>query len=248
MMFLLINCLQACNTTAVFQLESRISRDLIKRFKPDCFTDLVALVAIIRPGFCSLECWMSLSIAKNGRSRITYLHPSLSRFCARLMGWWCIKNKLCRWRRFGRYSLGSADLLRRAMGKKKPEEMALQRAIFIEGAAKNNIDKHLANIIFDLMEKFASYGFNKSHSCSLCFNCLSNRLVKGALSCEFMAAVLSSDMDNTDKVVLYLNDCKKMNLAVVPPDINKSNYQFTVTATGEILYGLGRLKGWGRRR
>jgi DNA polymerase III subunit alpha len=226
--------LQACNTTAVFQLESRISRDLIKRFKPDCFTDLVALVAIIRPGVLQSGMLDEFIDRKRGRARITYLHPKLEPILCPTYGVVVYQEQVMQMAQsLAGYSLGAADLLRRAMGKKKPEEMALQRAVFIEGAAKNSIDKHLANTIFDLMEKFAGYGFNKSHSAAYALIAYQTAWLKAHYTADFMAAVLSSDMDNTDKVVLFLNDCKNLGLKIIPPNINSSNYQFTVDADDE---------------
>ncbi|MEI8054846.1 MAG: DNA polymerase III subunit alpha [bacterium] len=239
--------LKSCNTTAVFQLESRISRDIIKRFKPDCFADVVALMAMIRPGVLQSGMLDELFERKSGRAQITYLHPKLEPILRQTYGIVVYQEQVMQMAQsLAGYSLGSADLLRRAMGKKKPEEMALQRAIFIEGAAKNNIDKHLANTIFDFMEKFASYGFNKSHSAAYALIAYQTAWLKAHYPAEFMAAVLSSDMDNTDKVVFFLNDCKNLNLKIIPPDINSSNYQFTVNASGEILYGLGAIKGAGQ--
>jgi DNA polymerase-3 subunit alpha len=239
--------LKSGNTTAVFQLESRISRDIIRRFKPDCFTDLMALVAIIRPGVLQSGMLDEFFDRKHGRARITYLHPKLEPILRQTYGIVVYQEQVMQMAQsLAGYSLGTADLLRRAMGKKKPEEMALQRAIFIEGAAKNNIDKHLANIIFDIMEKFAGYGFNKSHSAAYALIAYQTAWLKAHYPAEFMAAVLSSDMDNTDKVVFFLNDCKNLKLKVIPPDVNRSNYQFTVNSSGEILYGLGAIKGVGQ--
>jgi DNA polymerase III subunit alpha len=239
--------LQACNTTAVFQLESRISRDLIKRLQPDCFDELVALVAIIRPGVLQSGMLDEFIDRKHGRARITYLHPKLEPVLRPTYGVAVYQEQVMQMAQsLAGYSLGGADLLRRAMGKKKPEEMARQRAIFIDGAAKNGIDKHLANTIFDLMEKFAGYGFNKSHSAAYALISYQTAWLKAHYPAEFMAAVLSSDMDNTDKVVLFLNDCKNLGLKVLPPDINLSDYRFVVNAAGEIVYGLGAIKGVGQ--
>lgn len=239
--------LKACNTTAVFQFESRMSRDIIKRLKPDCFTDVVALGAIIRPGVLQSGMLDEFFDRKHGRAPITYLHPKLEPILRPTYGVVVYQEQVMQMAQsLAGYSLGAADLLRRAMGKKKPEEMALQRAVFIEGAAKNNIDKHLANTIFDLMEKFAGYGFNKSHSAAYALISYQTAWLKAHYPAEFMAAVLSSDMDNTDKVVFFLNDCKNLKLKVIPPDVNSSNYQFTVNAGGEIVYGLGAIKGVGQ--
>jgi len=143
------------------------------------------------------------------------------------------------------YSLGGADILRRAMGKKKSEEMAKQRAHFIDGAQKNNIDKHIANSIFDAMEKFAGYGFNKSHSVAYALIAYRTAWLKAHYPAYFMAAVLSADMDNTDKIVKLIAECKSMGLKIIPPHINNSDYQFTGNASGEIVFGLGAIKGVG---
>lgn len=143
------------------------------------------------------------------------------------------------------YTLGGADMLRRAMGKKKPEEMAKQRTIFMEGATKNNVDPDVAGYIFDLMEKFAGYGFNKSHSAAYALVSFQTAWLKAHYPAAFMAAVLSADMDNTDKVVTLLDDCRQLKLEVLPPDINRSGYQFTVDEKGRVIYGLGAVKGAG---
>lgn len=238
---------QSCKTTAVFQFESRMARDIIKRFKPDRFSDIVALGAVIRPGVLMSGMLDEFVDRKNGRARVTYLHPKLEPILRPTYGVVVYQEQVMQMAQsLAGYSLGAADLLRRAMGKKKPEEMALQRAVFIEGAAKNNIDKHLANTIFDLMEKFAGYGFNKSHSTAYAMISYQTAWLKAHYPAEFMAAVLSSDMDNTDKVVFFLNDCKNLNLVIIPPDINSSNYQFTVHTNSEILYGIGAIKGVGQ--
>ena len=144
------------------------------------------------------------------------------------------------------YSLGGADMLRRAMGKKKPEVMAQQRAVFEEGARQNGIDGELAIKIFDLVEKFAGYGFNKSHSAAYALLSYQTCWLKSHYPAEFMAAVLSADMDNTDKVVILIEDCHRMGLEVLPPDINRSIYKFSVPEDGQVLYGLGAIKGVGQ--
>ena len=143
------------------------------------------------------------------------------------------------------YTLGGADLLRRAMGKKKPEEMAKQRVVFLEGATARAIDADLAGYIFDLMEKFAGYGFNKSHSAAYALVSYQTAWLKAHYPAAFMAAVLSSDMDNTDKVVIFIEECRRMKLAVVPPNVNASDYRFTVADERRIVYGLGAIRGVG---
>jgi DNA polymerase-3 subunit alpha len=143
------------------------------------------------------------------------------------------------------FSLGGADLLRRAMGKKKPEEMEKQRSIFMEGALKNGIEEENATYIFDLMEKFSGYGFNKSHSAAYALVSYQTAWLKAHYPAEFMAAVLSSDMDGTEKVVNFIDDCRQMKIEVMPPDINLSEYRFTVNNEGQVVYGLGAIKGIG---
>lgn len=238
--------LQAYNTTAIFQLESRGMRDLIKKLHPDSFSDIIALVALFRPGPLQSGMVDDYLNRKHGREVVTYAHPKLEPVLKDTYGVILYQEQVMQIAQvLAGYSLGEADILRSAMGKKKPEEMARQRAVFLEGAAKNNIDKHLANNIFDLMEKFAGYGFNKSHSTAYALITYQTAWLKAHYPAEFMAAVLSSDMDNTDKVVLFLNDCKNLGLEIVPPDINKSDYKFTVDANGAIVYGLGAIKGVG---
>lgn len=241
--------LQSCNTTAIFQLESRISRDVIKKFKPDCFSDITALVAIIRPGALQSGSLDEFFERKHGRMSLTYLHPKLEPILKPTYGVAIYQEQVMQMAQsLAGYSLGAADLLRRAMGKKDAQEMALQRAIFLSGAAKNNISAQLANTIFDYMEKFASYGFNKSHSAAYALIAYQTAWLKTHYPAEFMAAVLSSDMDNTDKVVVFLQDCKLLKLKIIAPDINTSNYQFTVKQPqgNELLYGLGAIKGVGQ--
>ncbi len=238
--------LQSCATTAVFQLESRGMRDLVKRQQPDCFDDIVALVALFRPGPLQSGMVDDFIERKHGRATITYPHPDLKTILAPTYGVILYQEQVMQIAQIlAGYSLGAADLLRKAMGKKKPEEMAKQRAVFMEGAAKNNIDKHVANGIFDLMEKFAGYGFNKSHSAGYALIAYQTAWLKTHYPAEFMAAVLSSDMDNTDKVVQFIHECRDLNLDVVPPHVNHSDYKFTVNADKQIVFGLGAIKGVG---
>lgn len=240
--------LQSCNTTAIFQLESRISRDVIKKFKPDCFSDITALVAIIRPGVLQSGLLDEFFERKHGRLAMAYLHPKLEPILKPTYGVAIYQEQVMQMAQsLAGYSLGGADLLRRAMGKKDAQEMALQRSIFLSGAEKNAIGASLANTIFDYMEKFASYGFNKSHSAAYALIAYQTAWLKAHYPAEFMAAVLSSDMDNTDKVVVFLQDCKLLKLKISAPDINASNYQFIVKPQGdELLYGLGAIKGVGQ--
>jgi DNA polymerase III subunit alpha len=232
--------------TGVFQIESRGMRDLAKRLRIDCFGDIVALVALFRPGPLQSGMVEDFIERKHGRSIISYFHPDLKVVLAPTYGVILYQEQVMQIAQIlAGYSLGSADLLRRAMGKKKPEEMAKQRAVFIEGAAKRGVDKHLAHNIFDLMEKFAGYGFNKSHSVGYALITYQTAWLKAHYPAEFMAAVLSSDMDNTDKVALFVEECRLMKLPLIPPHINHSQYKFTVNNESKIIYGLGAIKGVG---
>lgn len=237
--------LKNAETTAVFQLESRGMKELIKKLKPDCFDDIIALVALYRPG--PLESGMvdDYINVKHG-TKAEYAHPSLIPVLEPTNGVILYQEQVMQIaREMGGYTLGGADLLRRAMGKKKVEEMAQQRAIFTEGAIANGIDEKIATYVFDLMEKFAGYGFNKSHSAAYALVAYQTAWLKAHYPAAFMAAVLSSDMDNTDKIVILIAECQEMKLAVCPPNINVSNYRFTVNAAGEIVYGIGAIKGVG---
>lgn len=238
--------LKACSTTAVFQLESRGMKDLIKRLQPDCFDDIVALVALFRPGPLQSGMVDDFIERKHGRAKVAYPHPDLQSILAPTYGVILYQEQVMQIAQIlAGYSLGAADLLRRAMGKKKPEEMAKQRAFFMEGATANSVDKHVASGIFDLMEKFAGYGFNKSHSAGYALISYQTAWLKAHYPAEFMAAVLSSDMDNTDKVVGFIAECENLNLTIIPPHINHSAYKFTVNKDNHIVYGLGAIKGVG---
>lgn len=238
--------LRACDTTAVFQLESRGMRDLVKRLQPDCFDDIVALVALFRPGPLQSGMVDDYINRKHGRARVDYPHPKLESVLRPTYGVILYQEQVMQIAQvLAGYTLGAADLLRRAMGKKKLEEMAKQRAIFVSGAEKNGVTTQNANAIFDLMEKFADYGFNKSHSVAYALLAYQTAWLKAHYPAQFMAAVLSSDMDNTDKVVRFIEDCQRMKLKVNAPTINQSQYRFTVAENGEIVYGLGAIKGVG---
>lgn len=238
--------LKSCATTAVFQLESRGMKDLIRRLIPDCFEEIIALVALFRPGPLQSGMVDDFINRKHGRAKVSYPHPSLEPILKQTYGVILYQEQVMQIAQvLAGYTLGAADLLRRAMGKKKPEEMAKQRKIFTEGATKQGVSEGLANQIFDLMEKFAGYGFNKSHSAAYALVSYQTAWLKGHYPAEFMAAVLSSDMDNTDKVVAFLVECKAMGLAILPPDINRSDYQFTVNPDKTLRYGLGAIKGVG---
>ncbi|MFQ5488983.1 MAG: DNA polymerase III subunit alpha, partial [Gammaproteobacteria bacterium] len=233
-------------TTAVFQLESRGMKDLIKRLRPDCFEDIVALVALFRPGPLQSGMVDDFIDRKHGRARVNYPHPDLEPVLKPTYGVILYQEQVMQIAQvLAGYSLGQADLLRRAMGKKKPEEMAKQREIFLKGARERDIAEQQATHIFDLMEKFAGYGFNKSHSAAYARIAYQTAWLKAHYPAAFMAAVLSSDMDNTDKVVMLIDECRTMGLAVKPPDINLCDYAFTVSDQQTIRYGLGAIKGVG---
>ena len=194
-------------TTAVFQLESRGMKDLIRRLRPDTFEDIIALVALFRPGPLQSGMVDDYINVKHGRKKAEYPHPTLIPILEPTNGVILYQEQVMQIAQdLAGYSLGSADLLRRAMGKKKPEEMAKQREMFTTGAVANNVEESVATYIFDLMEKFAGYGFNKSHSAAYALIAYQTAWLKAHYPSEFMAAVLSSDMDNTDKVVLFIDD------------------------------------------
>ncbi len=238
--------LQAANTTAVFQRESRGMKDLITRLVPDSFEDVVALVALFRPGPLQSGMVDDFINRKHGRSEVDYFHPELEPVLFPTYGVILYQEQVMQIAQvLANYTLGGADMLRRAMGKKKPEEMAKQRELFMEGAVARDVNADLASKIFDLMEKFAGYGFNKSHSAAYALLSYQTAWLKQHYPAEFMAAVLSADMDNTDKVVFLIEDCNQQNLEVIPPNVNQSLYHFSVPDSKTVLYGLGAVKGVG---
>ncbi|MEX1220876.1 MAG: DNA polymerase III subunit alpha [Idiomarina sp.] len=239
------------NTTAVFQLESRGMKDLIKRLLPDSFEDIIALVALFRPGPLQSGMVDNFIDRKHGREQVSYpdaqyQHDSLKPILEPTYGVILYQEQVMQIAQvLAGYTLGGADLLRRAMGKKKPEEMEKQRAIFEEGAAQNGIDPELAIKIFDLVEKFAGYGFNKSHSAAYALVSYQTLWLKTHYPAEFMAAVMSADMDNTDKIVTLVDECHRLGLTLLPPDVNKGEYRFTVDEDQRVVYGIGAIKGVG---
>ncbi|MDO6765011.1 DNA polymerase III subunit alpha [Agarivorans sp. 1_MG-2023] len=243
--------LQDCKTTAVFQLESRGMKDLIKRLKPDCFEDMIALVALFRPGPLQSGMVDNFIERKHGREEVSYpdetwQHDSLQPILEPTYGIILYQEQVMQIAQvLAGYTLGGADMLRRAMGKKKPEEMAKQRAVFEEGSIKNGVDGELAMKIFDLVEKFAGYGFNKSHSAAYALVSYQTLWMKTHYPAYFMAAVMSADMDNTDKIVTLVDECSNMKLKLVPPDVNTGLFKFSVNADEEIVYGIGAIKGVG---
>jgi DNA polymerase-3 subunit alpha len=238
--------LQACQTTAVFQLESRGMKELIGKLVPDSFDEIVALVALYRPGPLDSGMVDTYVDCKHGRKAVSYPHPVLEHTLKPTYGVILYQEQVMQIaQELAGYTLGAADILRRAMGKKKPAEMAKQRLIFVEGAVERGVDEDLANMIFDQMETFAGYGFNKSHSAAYALIAYQTAWLKTHYQSDFMAAVLSSDMDNTDKVDEFIRECRDLGLTVLPPDVNRSRHAFTSVDDDTILYGLGALKGVG---
>ncbi|MDR2113576.1 MAG: DNA polymerase III subunit alpha, partial [Candidatus Accumulibacter sp.] len=237
---------KCANTTAVFQFESRGMKDTLLKASPDCLEDLIALNALYRPG--PMEFIPDFNNRKHGRERVVLPHPSLEKVLGNTYGIMVYQEQVMQTAQvIANYTLGGADLLRRAMGKKKAEEMAKQREIFVRGAAENGIGAGKANDIFDTMEKFAGYGFNKSHAAAYSLVAYQTAWLKAHHPSAFMAATLSSDMDDTDTVKIFHDDCLANGLAVLGPDINASQYRFVPVDRQTIRYGLGAVKGTGEQ-
>ena len=238
--------LKATYTTAVFQLESRGMKDLIKRLQPDCFEDIIALVALFRPGPLQSGMVDDFINRKHGRAEVAYPHPDLEAILKPTYGIILYQEQVMQIAQvLAGYTLGGADLLRRAMGKKKPEEMAKYRTSFVQGAGARGVEEKVSSYIFDLMEKFAGYGFNKSHSAAYALVSYQTAWLKANYPAEFMAAVLSADMDNTEKVVTFIEECRAMDIAIVPPDVNHSDARFIARDEQTLVHGLGAIKGVG---
>ncbi len=238
--------LRNAETTAVFQLESRGMKDLIKRLLPSCFEDIIALVALFRPGPLQSGMVDDFINRKHGRAAVVFPHPDLEPVLRNTYGVILYQEQVMQIARvLGNYTMGSADILRKAMGKKDPDEMARQRITFVAGARDRGIKEELAGSIFDLMEMFAGYGFNKSHSAAYALVSYQTAWLKTRYPAHFMAAVLSADMQNTDKIVTLIDECRAMKLPLVHPDVNLSNFNFSVNEQNEIVYGLGAIKGLG---
>ncbi|MBP7367120.1 MAG: DNA polymerase III subunit alpha [Pseudoxanthomonas sp.] len=233
------------NTGSVFQFESAGMRRALKDAKPDRFEDLIALNALYRPG--PMEMIPSFVARKHGTEEFAYPDPRTRAMLEETYGIMVYQEQVMQMAQIvGGYSLGGADLLRRAMGKKVPAEMAKHREIFRQGAAAGGVGEGKADEIFDLMEKFAGYGFNKSHAAAYSLVAYQTAWLKKHYPAEFMAATLSSDMDNTDKVVGFLAEARGLGLAVLPPQVNDSDYMFVAVAADTVRYGLGAIKGVGR--
>ncbi|MBC7756158.1 MAG: DNA polymerase III subunit alpha [Bdellovibrio sp.] len=236
--------LKTANTTAVFQLESRGMKDMLKQAKPDCFEDIIALVALYRPG--PMDLIPDYCRRKHGLQRVEYPHPATESILKETYGIAVYQEQVMQIAQVvAGYSLGGADLLRRAMGKKKKEEMDAQRAIFTEGALKNGLNDRQATELFDLLEKFAGYGFNKSHAAAYALVAYHTAYLKAHYPAAFLASTMSADMNNTDNIHSFFDDCAPNKVEVLPPDVNQSGYRFEPLNSTQILYGLGAVKGTG---
>ncbi|WP_257744412.1 DNA polymerase III subunit alpha [Burkholderia glumae] len=243
--------LKKANTVAVFQLESRGMQGMLKDAQPDRFEDIIALVSLYRPG--PMDLIPSFCARKHGREKVEYPDPRVEPVLKETYGIMVYQEQVMQMAQIiGGYSLGGADLLRRAMGKKKPEEMVKHREIFAEGAAKNGLTREKSDEIFDLMEKFAGYGFNKSHAAAYALLAYYTAWLKAHHPAEFMAANMTLAMDDTDKVKILFDDCVLNGIKVLPPDINQSEYRFEPVGEADgkrsktIRYGLGAVKGSGQ--
>jgi DNA polymerase-3 subunit alpha len=232
------------NTAAVFQFESRGMRDLIERAQPDRFEDIVALVALFRPG--PMDLIPDFVERKHGRQQVNFPDDRVKAILEETYGIMVYQEQVMQMAQIiGGYSLGGADLLRRAMGKKKPEEMAQHRQLFLEGSKKNGLTEKKSNEIFDLMEKFAGYGFNKSHAAAYALIAYQTAWFKCHHMAAFMAANMSASMDDTDRIQHLYTDCIKNNIELLPPDIHESEYRFFPASGSQIRYGLGGIRGTG---
>ncbi|MDE3140452.1 MAG: DNA polymerase III subunit alpha, partial [Pseudomonadota bacterium] len=237
--------LKHARTVAVFQFESPGMQRMLKEAKPDRFEDIIALGALFRPG--PMDLIPSFVARKHGREPVTYPDARVEPILRETYGIMVYQEQVMQMAQIvGGYSLGNADLLRRAMGKKNIEQMARERAKFIAGAAAHGVEENKADAIFDLMEKFAGYGFNKSHAAAYALVSYQTAWLKAHYPAEFMAATLSSDMEKTDKVVTFLDEARALGLDVLPPDVNASAWMFVAVDARSIRHGLGALKGVGR--
>lgn len=238
--------LAAAETEGVFQLESSGMKDLLKQIRPENIEEITALLALFRPGPLGSGMVDSFIKAKHGQAHVTYELPQLEAILKETYGVILYQEQVMQVASaLANFSLADADLLRRAMGKKKPSEMAKQKEAFLEGARKNKIKPQKAEKIFDLMAKFAEYGFNKSHSTAYAYVAYQTAYLKSHYPVEFMAALLSSEMDNTDKVVKHINECREKNIEILPPDVNESFSDFTVTGN-KMRFGLAAVKNVGQ--
>ncbi len=239
--------LQRGNTAGIFQLESKGMRRVLSKLEPDRFEDIIALLALYRPGPLGSGMVDDFIKRKKGEQEADYFHNDLKACLEPTYGVIVYQEQVMQISQIiGGYTLGGADLLRRAMGKKKPEEMAKHKNLFIEGALKKGYLEALAENLFDLMAKFAEYGFNKSHSAAYAVISYHTAYLKAHYISCFMAATLSSELDNTDKLYEFYQDCLDNNLTITPPDINNSSYRFKALDKATISYALGAVKGVGK--
>lgn len=235
--------LRTANTTAVFQLESRGMKDMLKQARPDCFEDIIALVALYRPG--PMDLIPDFCKRKHGAA-FSYPHPATKPILQETYGIMVYQEQVMQIAQVvAGYSLGSADLLRRAMGKKNQEEMDAQRAMFIEGATERGTSERQATELFNLMDKFAGYGFNKSHAAAYALVAYQTAYLKTHYPAAFLAATMSADMNNTDNIHIFVEDCAPNKVEVLAPDINQSEFRFKPVNEHQVLYGLGAVKGTG---
>jgi DNA polymerase-3 subunit alpha len=235
------------DTVGIFQLESSGMTDLVKKLKPTAFPDIVALVALFRPGPLGSGMVDDFINRKHGRIAIRYELPQLEGLLKETYGVIVYQEQVMRiGNLLANYSLGEADILRRAMGKKNPNEMAKQHKRFIEGAVSNHIPRGKAERIFDLMAKFAEYGFNKSHSAAYAMVAYQTAYLKFHYPTEFMVALLTAEKDNTDKILVCINDCRAHGIKVLPPDVNESDRDFSVVDEKTIRFGLAAVKNVGQ--
>lgn len=237
--------LQSGNTIGVFQLESDGLRRILTDMKPSRFEDLIAVIALYRPGPLGSGMVEDFINRKQGRQKLEYIHPALENILKETYGVVLYQEQVMRVASdLADFTMGEADILRRAMGKKKASELMAMRDKFVRGAAQNNIDEEVATRLFDIMESFAGYGFNKSHSAAYALITYQTAYLKTYYPVEFMCAFLSSVIEHQDRVVFYIKECRKMGIAILPPDINESYENFTVAAGG-IRFGLGAIKNVG---
>ncbi|MFW5985287.1 MAG: DNA polymerase III subunit alpha, partial [Halanaerobiaceae bacterium] len=239
--------LQKGKTLGVFQMESYLFRDLNKKLRPERFEDLIALLALGRPGPLGSGLVEDYIKGRHGEKEPEYLHPDLEPILKETFGLILYQEQVMRIAsEIGGYSMGQADILRRGMGKKKPELIAREREKFVAGALKNGLQEDTAHDIFDQMEYFAGYGFNKSHSAAYALLAYQTAYLKVNYPAEFMAALLSTVMNNLDKVGLYIKECREMDIEVLPPDVNESGYEFSPNQEGNIRFGLKAVKNVGK--
>jgi DNA polymerase-3 subunit alpha len=238
--------ISSAHSVGIFQLESSGMQALLKKLKPSRFEDIIAVVALFRPGPLGSGMVDDFIERKHGRQEIVYAHPCLESILDDTYGIILYQEQVQKIAAtMANYSLGEADLLRRAMGKKKPEEMAKQKVRFISGSKENKVDDKVAEELFELMAKFAAYGFNKSHSAAYGLVSYQTAYLKTFYPEEFMAAIMTCDLDNTDKIIRYVEECRRMNFKIYPPDINRSHLEFDVPHKGAVGYGLAAIKGLG---